>query len=343
MINWKKSILSEKKNISDAIKTIENSEIKMCFIVNNKKEFLGTVTDGDIRRSLIKNYTLNSSLRNTINYNAYSVDTKANKEKIKKRMKERKILYVPILDKKKKIIGIYNINDEERKKNKNLFFIFCGGKGERLKPITNFIPKPMIKIADKPLLEHIILRAKEDGFYNFLVSVFYKKEIIKKYFKNGKNLGVKISYVEEKKPLGTAGALGLIKKNNNLPILICNGDVLSKINFDSLVKYHNKNKSNFTVVTSEHNIQNPFGTIKLKKNKVIAFNEKPINKSTICTGIYVIDYKILSKIKKNIRLDMPDLIKNLILNKNKIFSYPIFESWIDIGTHENFNKAILKN
>ena len=115
--------------------------------------------------------------------------------------------------KKKKIIGIYNINDEERKKNKNLFFIFCGGKGERLKPITNFIPKPMIKIADKPLLEHIILRAKEDGFYNFVVSVFYKKEIIKRYFKNGKNLGVKISYIEEKKPLGTAGALGLIKKN----------------------------------------------------------------------------------------------------------------------------------
>lgn len=311
--------------------------------MNNKNKFLGTITDGDVRRSLIKNYTLNSSLKNAVNYNAYRANVNSNKEEIRKKMKEMKISYIPVLDNKKRIIDIYSIDKEEKKINNNLFFIFCGGRGERLKPITNLIPKPMIKIGDKPLLEHIILRAKKDGFYNFIISIFYKKEIIKKYFKNGEALGVKISYIEEKKPLGTAGSLGLIKKNTNLPILICNGDVFSKINFESLLRYHNNNKSNFTIVTAEHNVQNSFGILKLRKNKVISFNEKPMNKSTICTGVYVMESRILSKIKKNTKLDMPDLIKNLILSKNKILSYPIFESWIDIGNQENFKKAKLEN
>ena len=170
-------------------------------------------------------------------------------------------------------MGLYSANDNVNEYKKNSFFIFCGGRGERLKPITNFIPKPMIKIANKPLLEHIILKAKEDGFSNFIISVFYKKKIIKDYFKKGKNLGVKITYIEEKKPLGTAGALSLIKKQNNLPIIICNGDIMSKIDFQSLLNYHNKNKSNFTVATSEHNIQNPFGTIKLNKNRITSLQE----------------------------------------------------------------------
>ena len=117
---------------------------------------------------------------------------------------------------------------------------------------------------------------------------------------------------------------------------------MSKINFQSLLSYHNKNKSNFTVVTSEYNIQNPFGAIKLSKNKITAFEEKPINKSIICAGAYVMDVKLLDKLKKNSRLDMPDLIKKLIKDKNKVLSYPIFEPWIDIGSHENYKKAKLK-
>jgi dTDP-glucose pyrophosphorylase len=342
MINWKKSIISDNKSIAEAIKKIEISEIKICFVINNKKEFLGTITDGDIRRALIKNYSLKSNLKNIINYKALRLDQKINKMTVIRKMREREIQYIPILDNKKNIINIHLANDQVQEKKKNIFFIFGGGRGERLKPITNTIPKPMIKIANKPLLEHVILKAKEDGFFNFAISVYYKKKIIKDYFKSGKNLGVNISYIEEKKPLGTAGALSLLKKNNNLPIVICNGDLMSKINFDSLLAYHNKNKSIFTAVTSEHNIQNPFGTIKLKKNKIISFKEKPINKSIICTGAYVMDPKMLNKIKKNLKLDMPDLIKKLIFYKNKVLSYPIFEPWLDIGTHENYKQANLK-
>ena len=342
MINWKKSIILQSKSIAEAIKTIEISQIKICFVVNSKKEFLGTITDGDIRRALIKNYSLKSNLKNIINYKALKLDEKINKKIVIKKMKEREILYIPVLNHKKQIISIHSANDEDQERKKNIFFIFGGGRGERLRPITNTIPKPMIKIADKPLLEHIILKAKKHGFFNFAISVYYKKKIIKDYFKNGNNLGVNISYIEERKPLGTAGALSLLKKNSNLPVVICNGDLMSKINFESLLSYHNNNKSNFTAVTSEYNVQNPFGTIKLKKNKIIALKEKPINKSIICTGAYVIDEKMLNNIKKNSRLDMPDLIKSLIVNKNKVLSYPIFEPWLDIGTHENYKKANLK-
>ena len=343
MIKWKKSIILENKSIADAIKAIENSQIKICFVIINKKEFVGTITDGDIRRSLIKNYSLKTNLKNIINYKPLILGPKGDKKKILKKMKEREILYIPIIDQKKRIVGLYSANDNLKEYKNNSFLIFGGGRGERLKPITNFIPKPMIKIANKPLLEHIILKAKEDGFTNFIISVFYKKKIIKDYFKNGKNLGVKITYIEEKKPLGTAGALSLIRKENNLPIIICNGDIMSKINFQNLLSYHNKNKSSFTVVTSEYNVQNPFGTIKLNKNRITEFKEKPINKSIICSGAYVMDVKFLDKLKKNSRLDMPDLIKKLINDKNKVLSYPIFEPWIDIGTHDNYKKAKLKN
>lgn len=342
MINWKKSIILQSKSIADAINTLEISQIKICFVVNSKKEFLGTITDGDIRRALIKKYSLKLNLKNIINYKALRLDKKTNQKIVIKKMKEKEILYIPVLNHKKQMINIYSANDQDKEKKKNTFFIFGGGRGERLRPITNTIPKPMIKIADKPLLEHIILKAKNDGFFNFVISVYYKKKIIKDYFKNGKKLGVNISYIEEKKPLGTAGALSLLKKNNNLPVVICNGDLMSKINFESLLSYHNNNGSNFTAVTSEYNFENPFGAIKLKKNKIIALKEKPINKSIICTGAYVIDKKMLNKIKKNSRLDMPDLIKSLIIDKNKVLSYPIYEPWLDIGTHENFEKANLK-
>ena len=193
MIKWKKSIILENKSIAEAIKAIENSQIKICFVINGKKEFVGTITDGDIRRSLIKNYSLNTNLKNIINYKPLKLDPKGNKKEVLKKMKEREILYIPIIDKRKRIVGLYSANDNLKEYKNNSFLIFAGGRGERLKPITNFIPKPMIKIANKPLLEHIILKAKEDGFTNFIISVFYKKKIIKDYFKNGKNLGVKIT------------------------------------------------------------------------------------------------------------------------------------------------------
>lgn len=343
MIKWQKSVIFENSSIAEAIKAIENSEIKICFVINSNKEFVGTITDGDIRRSLIKNYSLNTNLKKIINYKALKLDQKSNKTKIVKQMREREISYIPIIDEKKKIINVFSNKHDEYDLKENIFFIFGGGRGERLKPITNLIPKPMLKIANKPLLEHIILKAKEYGFYKFVISVYYKKKIIKDYFKNGKNLGVKISYIEEKKPLGTAGALSLIKKENNLPIIICNGDLMSEINFQSLLNYHNKNKSDFTAVTKEHNIQNPFGTIKLRNKKIIAFKEKPINRSFICTGAHVMDIGILKNFKKNSRIDMPDLIKDLIYKKKKVLSYPIFEPWIDIGTYENYKKAKLKN
>ena len=211
----------------------------------------------------------------------------------------------------------------------------AGGFGKRLLPITKNIPKPMIKVGNKPILEHIINRAKYNGFDNFVISVHYLSKKIIKYFGDGKKLNVKIKYIIEKKPYGTAGALRFLKEKTSLPVVVCNGDVLSNINFNSLLNFHKQNKSDMSVVIRSLVSKNPFGMVKLKNNKIIGFEEKKDLVMHINAGIYVINQKLLKLISTKKKTDMSDYILLLIKNKKRIHSFMLNDNWIDIGTKEN--------
>ena len=214
----------------------------------------------------------------------------------------------------------------------------AGGLGKRMRPLTNKKPKPMLKINGVPILEKIILNFRDHGFKNFIISTYYKSKIISDYFKKGQKLQVNIDYINEKKPLGTAGSLSLLPKKIIEPIIVANGDVLTKLNPSILLDYHQHNKFDFTVASINHTYQLPFGSIDIKNNKIFNLEEKPNTVYKINAGIYVISSKIFKKMKKNINISMTNLIKTLILKKKNVGAFPIYENWDDIGNKETYKK-----
>ena len=335
---WKKIILSKDKKIKDAIKRLNATELQIIIVVDNKNKFLGTVTDGDIRRGLIKGFNLNDQLIKIINIKSTYVSPSRSYEDAKILMKAQMIRHLPVVDSLKKVVGLHLLDEIINTSIPNKFVIMAGGFGKRLKPFTNKTPKPMLKIGNKPILEHIILNAKSNGFQNFIICVHYLHNKIIQYFKNGKKHEVKINYIHEKKPKGTAAGLKQIRTRDKNPILVTNGDIISNVNYAKILDYHNYNKSDATVVIRNISQKNPYGVVKLKNSKVIGFEEKKNFVVNINTGIYVLNPNVLKLLDKN-KEDMPDFLNKLRKKNKKVIAYPIYENWIDIGTKLTFESS----
>ena len=329
-INLKSLIISGEMTMMGALKKLNKSPVKTIFITGKNNLFLGTLTDGDIRRNLIRGNKTITKLKFMVKRKYLIFRLGFSKAKAFKMMKKRAINIAPILNQQKKIID-FLILDKNYNNIKNKLIIMAGGKGRRLLPLTKKVPKSMLRLNNKPILEHIIMNAKREGFSEIILSVNHLGNVIKKYLKQKKSFGLSIAYINEKKPLGTCGSLSLLKKPKE-PVVVCNGDIISEIRFSDLLDYHYKNRADVTMVVKPHEIQNPFGVVKVNnKNNIIEITEKPFIKSNINVGAYVLSNKILKYLKKNQKIDMTDFISLLIKKNKKISAYPIYESWKDIG------------
>lgn len=329
-----KVLIFENSTIEVALKKLNKNSMQILFVINKKKKFLGAITDGDIRRSLIKKLKITSKLKEVINKNSIYANQETSYEEAEIIMENNDIRYLPLLDKNKIIKSFYSLEKKDLEKKKNIFFIMAGGFGKRLLPFTKKIPKPMLKVGNKPILEHIINGAKKNGFENFVISVHYLSKKITKYFQNGKKFNINIKYIIENKPYGTAGSLRFLKKKPLNPIIVCNGDVLSNLNYDDLLDFHNKKKSDFTIVVRNLVHKNPYGVVNSNKNRVASLDEKKDLVMNINAGIYIINPKVLKLLKLK-KMDMPDFINLLIKKRKKIFSFSLKDNWIDVGTKEN--------
>ena len=330
---WKKGLLYRKSSIYDAIKNLEETALQIVLITDIKKNFIGTLTDGDIRLGILKGAKLNSSIEKLINKNPVAVNKRISKDDALKIMKRHSINHLPIV-KNKKVVGLYQAGIKNDFLDfENLFVVMAGGKGKRLMPLTKNIPKPLLIYKKKHLIEHILFKIKESGFSNVFISVNYLKDKIINKLKNGKKYDLKINYLKEKQALGTAGSLAQLKNKTKLPILVSNCDVISEMSYLKLLDFHIKKKADITVVIKEHQSINPFGQIKIKDSKILNIVEKPISLSYINAGIYVLNPKILNYIKKNQSLDMSGLIVKLLQKKKKIIPYPITDKWSDVSEY----------
>ena len=332
------SSISLKKNntINDAINILNISGTQIVLIKNNKNQLIGTVTDGDIRRSLFKKKNFDSKLSEIMNNKPFVVKKKISSSYVRFLMEKNEILQIPLIDTNKRVVKIYYWNKKNSTERNNFFFLLAGGFGKRLWPLTKNTPKPMLKINNTPIIELILENAKNQGFKNFYISVFYKKEKIINHFKDRKEYK-NIKYTHETKPLGTAGSLKLINKNTNLPIIIANGDTILNINFSDLLTFHKKNKAFATMVVQQVNRTSKFGIIKTKGTVITDIVEKPSEKININTGMYVLNPKALSYIG-NEKIDMPQVFLNLQKKKKKIIIYPIYDQWLDLGDKETLKK-----
>ena len=329
--NWKKTILSLHNSIADAIVCLNKTSARIV-IVTQKKKFYGIINDGDIRRGFLRGLKITDSLSKIVQKKPIVCKPDDPIQKIKNIMVKNQIYQIPIIDNKKNILGINTIeNIENRNLKDTIFVIVAGGFGKRLLPLTSKTPKPMLKIDGVPMIEKIILKASSEGFLNFIISVHYKKNVIKKYLGNGKKYGINIKYLEEKKPLGTAGFLSILKHKKNTNLVVTNADVYSQLKYENLLNFHISQNSKITTTVKIHQYINPYGVVRTNGNNILEIVEKPSTQTFVNVGVYVINTNIIKYLKTNTKIDMTDFI-NLIINKKiSCIAFPLHERWEDFS------------
>jgi dTDP-glucose pyrophosphorylase len=328
-------IIKDNFSISGAIKAINENELRICFVVNSKNKLIGSITDGDIRRALVKKISLNDNVKKI--YNIRPLYLYKNKQIDVKILKRKDITCIPVVNQKMKIVDVIKTNHQSKIKTA---LIMAGGFGKRLLPLTLKKPKALIRFKNKTLIEHLIIKLKKNGFKNIFVSIHYLGKQIERKLKNGKKLGVKIFYIKEKKPLGTAGSLAFLKKYVCDNFLVINCDVNINIDFQKIIDFHIRRKSDLTIIAKLKTAKINFGIIKIGRNfSVNSILEKPTFTNFINTGVYIFNKSVKKILQKNLYLDMDNLISKMLLNKKyKVIAYPIFEDWHDLGSHSSLSK-----
>lgn len=310
------------------------------FVINEKKVLIGIVTDGDIRRAILKNVDLSVPICQVMNRQFTAWPETRSIEEAALAMRKLKRRHMPIVDNDGIIVDIVLLDDIAFKYNDNTVVIMAGGLGSRLGDLTRDCPKPLLKIGSKPILETILDNFVEYGFRNFYFAVNYKAEMIENYFGNGERWGISIKYIRETTQLGTAGALSLLPIKPRKPIVVMNGDLLTKVNFQHLLDFHNEHHAKATICVREYDLQIPFGVVEINNNhRVQNIKEKPVHRHFVNAGMYVLDSDILEKIPVNQYFDMPTLLAEIIKTNQHVSAFPVMEYWMDIGRLGDFERA----
>ena len=338
--DWKNILLKPEQPIREALELIDRESLRISLVVGDNLRLLGVVTDGDIRRGLLRDLTLASPVREVMNIAPLTARYGTERKELIKLMEKEQLLAIPLL-KDGIVAGLETLQwTGEISKYQNPVFLMAGGFGTRLRPLTDNCPKPLLKVGDKPILEIVLNSFIRAGFVNFYISTHYLPEMIREHFGDGKKWNVNINYVHEEEPLGTGGALGLLPADlPDLPLILINGDVLTTVNFELLLEFHNKHQAAATMCVRDYEHQVPFGVINGEGNKIISMVEKPVQRFFVNAGIYVVSPKIGNSVDKNICIDMPTLLEQFISKKENVMMFPIHEYWLDIGRMEDYNRA----
>jgi dTDP-glucose pyrophosphorylase/predicted transcriptional regulator len=339
--DWSKVTLKTSDSLETAIKVLNAGGLQIALVVDSKRKLLGTITDGDIRRALINHLGMDCLVEDVMNSSPATALTSDAPNLVMSKMKSKNLLHIPIIDEDSILIGLETIqNLTYDKKYDNPVLIMAGGFGTRLHPLTEETPKPLLNVGNRPILETIIDRFINSGFHNFFISTHYKAKKIQEHFGDGSAWGVKIEYVNEEKPLGTAGAIGLLPKNlPKLPILMMNGDVLTKVNFEHLLAFHQAQDGLATMCIREYDVQIPFGVVNIDEQQAKSIVEKPIQKFFVNAGIYVFEPELVNKVSPNTSVNMPNLLEQQIKEGKTVAIFPIHEYWLDVGQMEEFERA----
>lgn len=337
---WQKAVITPRANIQEAARNLTESALKLALVVGPDGKLVGTISDGDIRRGLLRGLTFESPVSDIIRRNPLVVPEGVPADVVRKIMLANRIQQVPEIDEHNRLVNLHFWDDFESPVLTDVaMVIMAGGKGERLRPYTENCPKPMLLVHGKPMLEHIICRSKVEGFHRFIISVNYLSTVIEDYFKDGEKLGVQIEYLRETAPLGTAGALSLLDNLPVTPLVVVNGDVISDINYGDLFDFHARQFADATMAIKLHEWQHPYGVVQIDGVKIVGFEEKPIARTHINAGVYVLSPSALSYLQKNEACDMPTLFNRLQSAGKRTVAYPMHEPWLDVGRPLDLSEA----
>jgi len=339
MIKISNYVVSETTSIFDTIRVIGEGNLQLALVCRDGK-LLGTATDGDIRRAILASIPLDSPISVAMNRTPITARVGISDMAALTVMRQRSIHQLPIVDAEGVVVEVKLIDDLAlAQQNDHWVVLMAGGLGSRLKPITDDIPKPLIRVGDKPILETVLGGFIKAGFGRFFISVNYKAEMIREYFGDGSAWGVEISYLEENDRLGTAGALSLLPERPKHPFFVMNGDLLTTVNFEQMLKYHREHQAFSTVCVREHSVTVPFGVIDFDDHRLLGIREKPTQKFFVNAGVYLLDPGVLDHIGENEVIDMPTLIGRTIACGKPSVVFPLREYWIDVGRLEDLQRA----
>lgn len=336
---WRASLLPVTATLQQAIQQLDVSGLQIIMVVEADEVLAGTVTDGDIRRGLLRGVSLESPLSLVMNRSPFIAPPGLPSGTMREMMRANKIHQLPVVDEHRKVIGLHVWADlDATARRPNLLVIMAGGRGVRLLPHTENCPKPMLPVGGKPMLEHIIERAKADGFERFAIAVHYLGHMVEDYFGDGARWDVSIEYIREQTPLGTGGALGLMVPPDR-PFVVTNGDVLSDVRYGDILSFHEKHDALATMAVQSHELQHPFGVVHLDGVDIVGFEEKPIFRSHVNAGIYAFSPAALQALEPNQPCDMPALFERIRTLDHKTIAYPMHELWLDVGRPADLDRA----
>jgi dTDP-glucose pyrophosphorylase len=332
-------VVSEDTALIEALRRIDQSNLQLA-VVERDGKIVGTVTDGDVRRALLSGVGLDASVERVMNRTPIVAPVGTSNAAALTIMRRHSIHQLPIVDTEGKVTEVKLIDDlTAAPPSDHWVILMAGGLGSRLKPLTNETPKPLLRIGDKPILETVLTGFVKAGFGKFFISINYKAEMIRDYFGDGSAWGVDISYLEESERLGTAGALSLLPERPTQPFFVMNGDLLTTVNFEQMLKYHREHQAFSTVGVREHSVTVPFGVVDFDDHRLLGIREKPTQKFFVNAGVYLLDPAILDLLDTNEPIDMPSLIERTIAKGKPSVGFPLREYWIDVGRLDDLQRA----
>jgi len=342
MASFNDILVKKNSTIIDVIKIIDSGTKQVALVVDENMKLLGTINDGDIRRAILNKLSLDSSIENVYIKNPMVANINETKEALLNLCSVKKIKHIPLIDEKGLLVGLSTLDELVQKNSKkNRVILMVGGLGERLKPLTNETPKPMLNVGGKPILQTIVERFVSYGFTNITMCTGHKSNVVKDFFEDGAKFGAKVDYIFETKRMGTAGALSLLASKIEVddPFFVMNGDLLTNVNFENLLDFHLNNDAAATMCVKEYDYKVPYGVISLNDINITSIQEKPVHNFFVNAGIYILNPNCIELIPKNQFFDMTSLFDKVIRKKYKAISFPIREYWLDIGRHSEFQEA----
>ncbi|MBX9769783.1 MAG: nucleotidyltransferase family protein, partial [Candidatus Obscuribacterales bacterium] len=301
---------------------------------------LGTVTDGDIRRGILRGISLEDSVAKVMNVTPTVAKDSQSHHDILKQMKAKRLHQIPVLEDSGHVVGVRFLNDFlQTGSDEHWVILMAGGLGTRLRPLTNDLPKALLPVGDKPLLEHIINQFAEQGFHRFFISLHYKADMVFDLLGDGSKLGVQISYLHEQQQLGTAGALGLLPERPTNTFLVMNADLVTQVNFSQLLAFHKEQQATATMCVQQYDFQVPYGVIQLDGCRVAKIDEKPTQSFFVNAGICAFEPSVLDYVNVGEHLDMPALFTKLMHSAEPVSAFAVREQWLDIGRKADYQKA----
>lgn len=337
---WRRALLPVDATLAQTIENLNEVSIKLALCVDAEGKLLGSVSDGDIRRGLLRGLAMDDPVSEIANPSPMVVPESADRDLVRALMQANKVQQVPVVDPQGRVVGLH-LWDEltTPATHDHPMVIMAGGKGTRLRPYTENCPKPMLPVAGKPILQHIIERAQSQGFSRFYLSLNYLGDMIRDHFGDGSALGATITYVTEDEPLGTAGALSLIDPRPDTPFVVTNGDVLTDIDYRELIEFRERLDAQAVMAVRRYDWTNPYGVVEMEGVDISGFAEKPVTRSHINAGVYAFDPGALDHLEAQRHCDMPTLFDRLREKGRRTVAYPMHEPWLDVGRPDDLERA----